>query len=75
MVKNPAGDSGDAGSIPGSGRSPGGGNGSPLQYSRLENLKSLVGSCPGGRKEPDVTEVAEHVRYLFGTTRTSNGFV
>ena len=27
----------DAGSIPGSGRSPGGGNGSPRQYSFLEN--------------------------------------
>ena len=28
---------GDSGSIPGSGRSPGGGNGNPLQYSCLEN--------------------------------------
>ena len=28
---------GDPGSIPGSGRSPGQGNGCPLQYSRLEN--------------------------------------
>ena len=28
---------GDLGSIPGSGRSPGGGNGNPLQYSCLEN--------------------------------------
>ena len=27
----------DLGSIPGSGRSPGEGNGNPLQYSRLEN--------------------------------------
>ena len=32
-----AGDTGDAGSIPGSGRSPGEGNGSTLQYSRLRN--------------------------------------
>ena len=30
-------DTRDLGSIPGSGRSPGGGNGSPLQYSCLEN--------------------------------------
>ena len=30
-------DAGDLGSIPGSGRSPGKGNGNPLQYSRLEN--------------------------------------
>ena len=28
---------GDPGSIPGLGRSPGGGHGNPLQYSRLEN--------------------------------------
>ena len=31
------GDTGDAGSIPGLGRSLGGGNGNPLQYSCLEN--------------------------------------
>ena len=41
VVKNPtanAGDERDAGSIPGQGRSPGEGNGNPLQYSCLENL-------------------------------------
>ena len=32
-----AGDTEDVGSIPGLGRSPGGGNGNPLQYSCLEN--------------------------------------
>ena len=32
-----AGDTGDVGSIPGSGRSPVKGNGNPLQYSCLEN--------------------------------------
>ena len=40
MVKNlpaSAGDARDVGWIPGSGRSPGGGHGSPLQYSCLEN--------------------------------------
>ena len=39
MVKNPranAGDAEDVGSIPGLRRSPGGGNGNPLQYSCLE---------------------------------------
>ena len=39
-VENPpasAGDTGDVSSIPGSGRSPGGGNGSPSQYPRLEH--------------------------------------
>ena len=42
VVKDPfasVGDVGDLGSIPGSGRSPGGGNGNPLQYSFLENPK------------------------------------
>ena len=40
MVKDSAckaGDPGEAGSIPGSGRPPGEGNGNPLQYSHLEN--------------------------------------
>ena len=37
VVKNPQAKAGDAGSIPGSGRSPGGGHGSPLQGSSLEN--------------------------------------
>ena len=36
-VKASAYDAGDLGSIPGSGRSPGEGNGNPLQYSCLEN--------------------------------------
>ena len=36
-VKASASDAGDPGSIPGSGRSPGEGNGNPLQYSCLEN--------------------------------------
>ena len=40
MVKSPSASAGDirnAGSIPGLGRSPGGGHGSPFQYSCLEN--------------------------------------
>ena len=62
VVKNPpanAGDRRDAGSIPGSGRSPGGGQGNPLQYSCLENphgQKSLAGYSPWGRTESDTTE-------------------
>ena len=47
VVKNPpanAGDVRDAGSIPGSGRSPGGGHGNPLQYSCLENPMD-IGTC------------------------------
>ena len=38
MVKNPLANSGDVGSTPGLGRSPGKGNGNPLQYSCLGNL-------------------------------------
>ena len=40
MVKNPsanAGDVRDAGSVPGLGKSPGGGHGNSLQYACLEN--------------------------------------
>ena len=37
VVKNPPANAGDADSIPGLGRSPGGGHGNPLQYSCLEN--------------------------------------
>ena len=50
---------GDLGSIPGSGKSPGEGNGNPLQYSCLENSmdgRSLVGYSPWGPKDLDMTE-------------------
>ena len=49
----------DLGLIFGLGRSPGEGNGCPLQYSCLENphgQRSLVGYSPSGRKELDMTE-------------------
>ena len=52
VVKNPPGNVGDPrdmGSILGSGRSPGEGNGNPLQYSCLENpmdRRSLAGYSP-----------------------------
>ena len=54
-----AGDVRDAGSVPGWGGSPGGGNGNPLQYSCLENphgQRSLVSYSPRGLKESDMTE-------------------
>ena len=37
VIKNPPANAGDAGLIPGWGRSPGEGNGNPLHYSCLEN--------------------------------------
>ena len=50
MVKNLPASVGDAGSIPGSGRSPGGGYGNPLQYSCLERQRSLVATVHGVAK-------------------------
>ena len=47
---------GGLGSIPGSGRFPGEGNGNPLQYSCLENPMDGGAWCPWGRKELDTTE-------------------
>jgi len=58
VLKNPpatAGDIRDLGLIPGSGRSPGEGNGNPLQYSCLENPIDK-GGCSLGPKESDMTE-------------------
>ena len=55
--KEPACNVGDLGSIPGLGRSHGGGHGNPLQYSCLENphgQRYLVGTL--GHKELDMTE-------------------
>ena len=40
VVKNIPANAGDTGSIPGSGRFPGEGNGNPLQYSCLGNFTS-----------------------------------
>ena len=61
VVKNLPADVGDireAGSIPGSGRSPGGGNGNQLQYSWLENAmdRSPGGYSSGGCRELDTAE-------------------
>ena len=61
VVKNlpaNAGHIGDTGSIPGLGRSPGGGNGNPLQYSCLDNPMdrgAWWATDHGGHKELDVT--------------------
>ena len=64
VVKNwpsNAGDVRDAGVIPGSERSTGGGVGNPLQCSCLENPHGqwILGGCgPQGHKESDTTEVS-----------------
>ena len=62
VIKNPpanAGDMSDVGSVSGAGRSPGGGNGNPLQYFCLENSmdrRSLVGYSLWGCKESETTK-------------------
>ena len=58
MAKNPAANAGDVGSIPGLRRSPGGGNGNPLQYYCLENpmdRRAWRAIVPGVAKESDTT--------------------
>ena len=54
---------GDTGSVPGSGRFPGEGNGNLLQYSCLgesHGQRSLVAYSPWGHKESDMTEATYH---------------
>ena len=65
MVKNPPANVGDireADSIPGSGRSPGEGNGNPLQDSclRMHGQRSLASCSPCGHKELDTTEAIKY---------------
>ena len=65
MVKNlpaNAGDIRDMGSIPGSGRPPGGGHGNLLLYSCLENHRAREAwrATVHGATELDTTEVTEH---------------
>ena len=57
--KESACDGGDLGLIPGLGRSPGEGNGCPLQCSGLETSMDCV--VPGGGKESDTTEGLSHM--------------
>ena len=58
VVKNPPDNAGDAGSIPGLGRSLGKGNGNPFQYSCLENPMdrgTWWATVQWGHKELDMT--------------------
>ena len=69
MVKNPpstAGDARDVGSVPGSGRSPGEGNGNPLQYSCLET------SIDRGAWWATVHRVTKSQKQLVTYTHTGN---
>ena len=64
-VKNLPANAGDGGLIPASGRSPGGANGYPLQYSWLKNL--MAGYNLWGHEESDMTEwlSTPHVGVVF----------
>ena len=59
VVKNPPANAGDMSSVPESGRSSGGGNGNPLQYSCLGNHMDRGAWCAtvhGVAKESNMTE-------------------
>ena len=62
-----AGNAGDTGLIPGSGRSPGEGIGNPLQYSCLE--KPMDRGYSHGVAELDITGVSMNAHVYFGSTR------
>ena len=58
MVKNLPATAGDAGLIPGSGKSPGAGNGIPVFLpGKFHGERSLLGYSPWGCKELDTTEL------------------
>ena len=61
--KTSAYNAGDPGSIPGSGRSPGEGNGNPLQYSCLEN------PMDGGARQATVHGIAKNRTRLSDFTQ------
>ena len=67
MVKNPpasVGDTRDMGSILKLGRSPGVGNGNPLQYSCLENPMDRRAWGPTVHRVAEESDMTEHVRVL-----------
>ena len=70
VVKNlpaNAGDAKDVGLIPGSGRSPAGGHGNPLQYSCLEDPmdRGAWWATVPGVTESEMTEATEHAHTFY----------
>ena len=69
MVKKPSSNAGDVGSILESGRSPGEGNGDPLQYSCLENsmepgMLQSMGSERAGHNLMTKQQQQQHCHFL-----------
>ena len=58
MGKNLPANAGDAGSIPGLGRCPGGGNGNPLQYSCLRNPMVDPGTLQSMESQKSQTQLS-----------------
>ena len=78
ICKESACNAGDLGSVPGLRGSPRGEYGSPLQYSCLENphgQRSLAVYNPGGRKESDATDGAQHRIPNIGRKQIVTGIV
>ena len=72
MVKNPPANAGDSGSIPGSGISPGGGNGNPPQYSCLGNPMDR-GVWQAAQSKKYLKEIPERVNVLIKYSIHING--
>ena len=74
VVKNLPANAGDVGSIPESGRSPGGGHGNPLQYCLLSGKtheqRSLVGYSLWRHIESHTTSATEHIHTLHSESNS-----
>ena len=78
MGKEPtckAGDAGDVGLIPGSGRSAGGGNGNPPQYSCLENMDRGAWQATVHGVTKSWIRVSMHIDFRWNTTAEPTVFV
>ena len=76
VVKNPSAKTGDAGSIPGWGRSPGGEKWQPTLVflpGKSHGQRILVGDSPWGRKESDTTEWLNNKAWVNGPQHRALG--
>ena len=61
--------------IPGLGRSPGEGNGCPLQYLCLENPMDKGNWCPWGHKQSDMTEQLSTHKVIFAHISITTAYI